>query len=671
MLVVSNLYFSYRNSSDGTVSTLRNVNLLVKRGEFVCVQGRSGSGKSTLFYMLGCLLRPDRGRIFIDGVDLTSLDEEALAFFRNQKIGFVFQQFHLLARASVLDNILLPTFYPCEKSREPTAREIAKARELAEQLGIGSRIHHVPNQLSGGEQQRVAIARALMTDADLILADEPTGNLDSVNAARTLEVFKQLNRQGKTIILITHDNEVARQCPRVCHLKDGSFVDAPDEVALPTPARKFEVREAIPRLGRYWRLARAVAPVAAENLRRNKIRALLTMIGVTVGIASVFAMVTFGQFAKKKILEGYEDLGVNSVIIRGYPNWRLRAMDRVSLMFHGFDWEKDILHMRRIYPSMQLVSPMLGSWDNTINYGGVSIENEVKVLGVNADYLRIMNRKLTSGRLITPFQVDQASQVCLIGSDIAKRLFRDVSPLGEILFISKGDQEAYPCEVIGVLEALHSNKEWQKPNLDVLMPYTYFTACTNRWEAQIHQYAAQFVPGTDLENASRGIKAYYRQKYGRSGEFGVDSDTLLVAQMRKFLALFAILLTAIALITLGVGGMGINNMMLVSLAERFKEIGLRKAVGATNLSVRVQFLLESVFLAAIAGVLGLFLGFSTYELIIYLASKFIAKLTFEWAIDPVALFVSLVSMLLVGVASGIVPAVRAERLEVIEALRSE
>ena len=681
ILRVENLNFSYTRAGAVT-QILRQLNLTVRAGDFVGIKGSSGSGKSTLFYMLGCHLKPDSGAIYLNGRDLTQLTKDELAFIRSQEIGFVFQQFHLLPRASVLDNILLPSLYPCENSslsRQARAKIVARARELAEIVGIQHKLESSPNQLSGGEQQRVAIARALLSNADLILADEPTGNLDSANTENILELLKTLNRQGKTIVLITHDDEVARQCKTVYHLKDGAFVEnatesknAPSETPSKKPPKKnLPLRNSrIPFLT-YFQMLRTVAPLAVQNLRRNKIRAMLTMIGVTVGIASVFAMMTFGQFAKNRILEGYQELGVNTIVIRGYFNDHRKATDKVDVVFRTFIWNKDILPLLKIFPQIRLVSPLLTSWGNTLNHSGLSTTNESVVWGVTPDYLTIGGRALQEGRNMTPYHIQNHNAVCVIGSEVAKRLFKEGSAVGQILFNTRSDGIAYPCRVIGVMVPHASNKDWRKPNLDVFIPFTYFESVNNSWEIEHHRFALQLAPSADVERISAGVKNVLISKYRNSGEFSIDSDTLLMAQMKKFLTLFTIMLMAIALVTLGVGGMGINNMMLVSLAERLKEIGLRKAVGATDRTIRIQFLFEACFLSGIAGLLGVIVGFSSYEIIIYGASKVVTKLAFEWLVDPSALLFSVVSVLLVGIFSGIVPAIKAERLHVIEALRSE
>ncbi len=327
--------------------------------------------------------------------------------------------------------------------------------------------------------------------------------------------------------------------------------------------------------------------------------------------------------------------------------------------------------MTRVFPQITHFSPVLNSWGNAVTYGGTTITQDVMSLGVNENYVRISNRSLELGRNFTPYHVEDHSSVCIIGSEIAQKLFHSSSPLDKILFMAGNGRDSFPCRVIGVLSPQPSNKDWRKPNLDVLLPYTYFAASYNPWEGELHQVAVELAPGSDAEKVSRGVQAFFKRKYGKSGEFISDSDAILIAQMNKFLSLFTIMLASIALIALGVGGMGINNMMLVSLGERFKELGLRKAIGATHRSVRIQLLVESVLLSVIAGAIGFGLGFVTYEAIILATSKFISKITFAWVFDPFAIVISVASMLLVGIASGITPALKAERLEVIEALRSE
>ncbi|MGZ3687436.1 MAG: ABC transporter permease [Bdellovibrionota bacterium] len=671
--------FSYRAPGGFSVDVLKKVSLQIQAGDMIAIRGSSGSGKSTLLYLLGGLLRPDRGSVLVDGEELGALSGDELAVLRNQKIGFVFQQFHLLPRANVLDNILLPASYPCESARPgPAQRE--KALGLARSMGLGEHLHHLPNQLSGGQQQRVAIARALMNEGKLILADEPTGNLDTKTAAQIMDLLTELNEQGRTIIVITHDPEIARRCQKTYLIRDGVITGieenfqrkaAPDSVS---EAPAADPMSASLSSWRSWRMLAALFPVVRENLRRNKGRSLLTMLGVIIGIASVLAMLTLGQFTKAKILESYEDLGVNKLVLRGWPNWNLKATDAVDFKFQSFDLEKDLPAIQRIFPQIQMLSPVMSTGVSQISYGGKAITSDLRVLGVTPEYLEISNRHLLLGEPMDSYHVKLRSAVCEIGYELAQRLFLGISPIGQFILISTSNSTGggFACKVIGVLRPQTSNEDWNKPNLHVLMPYTTFNSVTDGWwERQIHQIALQVAPGNDVEALGKGIKAFFQQKYGKSGQFSVDSDAVLIAQMKRFLNLFAMMLAAIAFISLIVGGIGITNMMLVSVSERFKEIGLRKALGATDISIRFQLLLESLALCVIAGLLGIIGGFSAYELLIYGASKLVSKVHFEWIVQPEALILSVVSILIVGIASGIIPAYRAERLQVIEALRSE
>lgn len=646
---------------------LREISFEVERGEFVSLQGRSGSGKSTLFYLLGGLLPPSSGKIFFEGNDVSRFSQSELAHFRNTQLGFIFQQFHLLPGATVLENIVHPNQYAFDR---PLTKEQAKKRatELAESVGLQGKLEKFPNQLSGGEQQRVAIARALWSSPPLILADEPTGNLDTQNAAAVMAILKRLNAEGKTIVLITHDPEVAKQTDRALRIQDGSLVA---EEGRKSSRKKEETT--IPAVTHSAPLGQEVlraTKLALKNLKRQKVRAALTLIGVTVGVASVLSMVTFGKFAREKILQGYVDLGVNTAMVHGYPSWRRKATDPVEVIFRGFDWEKDVEKLRGIFPSVQMVTPIFAKWGTNVNYGGRVTKDEGVVFGINPEFLPIMNRRLTEGRGISPHHVEERSPVCIIGSDIKKLVFPGQSPIGEIAFITDREN-SFPCRVVGVLEPKTSNKDWNKPNLDVLVPHTYFKSISNEWESNLHQFGAKVEDKADIERVGKGITAYFKQKYGNAGEFFVNNDAILLAQMKRFLALFSVMLSSIALITLGVGGVGIHNMMMVSLSERFKEIGLRKTLGATNRAIRLQFLIEAGVLVLIAGLIGLLFGFGTYEGIIFGASKVVKQISFEWIVDPLAVTFALLSIVVVGLLSGIVPALKAERLSVIEALRSE
>lgn len=672
IIEVDNVCFEYDIAGEPT-PILKGVSFNVEAGEFVAIQGPSGSGKSTLLYLLGGLQSLTSGDIRIRGISLPALSADEMALFRNAHVGFIFQQFHLLPRTSVLKNILLPSAYPFEFDHPPP--DEARAKKLAEQLGLKDRLEHKPNQLSGGQQQRVAIARALMNDAKILFADEPTGNLDSKSSEQTLTLLKELNSQGITIVLITHDRSVAEQAHRIVHVRDGQIekietLKKPKSHAAPASEAELPGQLGNKSPG-YVRLFRKLLPLCFDNLRRNGIRSLLTMLGVTIGIAAVVAMVTLGQFTKAKILQSYQDMGVNTLMFQGYPNWELRATDTPPVMFHSFNWEKDLVPLRQVFPQIRRLSPYLYSWMIKLSYGGKTIESDARIVGVNQDALSILNREILTGAGISPYHIETKSSVCVIGYDVARRLFANVSPVGRILFVSE-DENRFGCRVIGVMNRVLSGREGSKPNLQVIMPYSTFQTLTKSyWQSNIYDVMIQLFPDADVEAFGRAIKAYFKMKYGVSAVFYVDSNSVLLAQMKKFLTLFTIMLAAIALVSLTVGGIGITNMMLVSVSERYREVGLRKALGATNRSIRGQFLLESLLLCGAAGLLGIVFGVLCYEGLIYGASVLVPKLEFAWIFDGGAMVLSVISILAVGLLSGLFPALKAEKLEVVEALRAE
>jgi macrolide transport system ATP-binding/permease protein len=681
LIRIKDLSFSYETSAGEKVPVLKNLNLDIDAGELIAIQGPSGSGKSTLLYIIGCLLDSYSGHVEIGGQNIAKMTDEQLAILRNRHIGFVFQQFHLLPKASVLENILLPTKYPSERPNHKDGVE--RANKLVNDLGLNGRTHHFPNQLSGGQQQRVSIARALLNDTQIILADEPTGSLDTNNSKQIMELLKAANRAGRTVVIITHDPEIAQQCDKVVHFRDGEIKEITENKKTTSASPEASVFRDIPNgrkvefqrsrwaiLSRYFQVGISLFPVALQSLKQNRSRSILTMLGIVIGVAAVLSMVTVGSFTKKKILESYAEMGVNTLVFYGYPNWDLRATDQVPVVFQSFDWERDLAPLKKVFPEILRISPMLYSWDSQLSYGGKTVDSDVRTFGVSSDGLPMANRKLIIGNNFSPFHVEYRSAVCIIGFEIYQRLFSNVLPLGQIVAVNQRDS-SFGCRVIGVLASLSSNKEWNKPNLQVYLPYTFFQSTSDPWMSRIRQVVLQLKPGSDVEKVGKKIKAFFDMKYGKSARFDVGSDSVLIAQMNKFLSLFTILLGAIALVSLAVGGIGITNMMLVSVSERFKEIGIRKAFGATNFSIRVQYLVESVLICSIAGLVGLVVGFLLYQGAIYGATKLVSKLAFEWTVDLTALLLSVVSIFVVGVLSGLTPALKAERLQVIEALRSE
>lgn len=666
-LRLENVEFSY-HLGDQSVPALRGISLAIQEGEMVAIQGPSGSGKSTLLYLLGCMLKPDSGRIEVLGQDIALMNPTELAYFRNRQLGFVFQQFHLLPSADVLANILLPTHYPLEDLRGDTEVLRARAEELAAKLGLSERLDHGPQQLSGGQQQRVAIARALIRDAPLILADEPTGNLDTKTSAEILILLRELNREGKTVVIITHDPEVAEACDRVIWIRDGKVQD---QEAL--PPRTSVAPPAKPKLKNlnWTTLLSQSGPRALANLKRNKLRSMLTMLGVVVGVASILAMLTLGTFTKKKILQSYATLGINTLVFQANPDWRLKAIDRPANLFSALNLLRDVWPLKSIFPEIEKLSPLYTSYNHSAIYGGRSLDNEVSVMGVSEDAFAITRRELAIGSPIRDFHVRNQSSVCVIGWELAQRLFQRQKPIGQSIQVAI-DDTTFSCVVIGVAKPTYARDRRWDPDKQVILPYTYFQSLPFYWwNHQLRQMLIEVAPDKDIETAGKKVQGFFEKRYGKSGIFHASGDSVLVAQMKRFLNLFTLLLVSIAALSLIVGGMGITNMMLVSVNERFREIGLRKALGASDSAIRQLFFAESLLLCGAAGIIGVAIGFLSYEGLIYIGSKVISDLKFEWVFNPLAFIISFVAILITGVLSGLGPALRAEKLQVIEALRSE
>lgn len=675
-ITAKKLSYSYEVGGTG-VSVLKNVSLEIKPREIVAIQGPSGSGKSTLMHILGCLSQCQKGDLHIDGIDVSTLSKEQLALVRNRKLGFIFQQFHLLPRTTVLDNILLPTMYPFEDKSQAEENK-KRAHEIAHKLGIEHRLDHYPNELSGGEQQRVAIARALIRNSKILLADEPTGNLDSKRAEQIMDILEELNReQGLTIILVTHESEVAQRADRIIHLHDGEVQSI--EVNKKKEPRKEKtlkkevmVSDIKHTVGGTLKTILQLIPLSLKNIFRNKARSILTMLGIVIGVGAILIMVTLGQYTERKILESYTKLGANTLSIYGHPNWNLKASDVFPVKFESFNMNNDIEPLKKIFPDISMVSPQLYTFIKEISYAGKSVPiSKTPALGVGKDFFRIVDKtKMKMGRSFSSYNIAHADPVCVINNDVHQLLFAKENPLDKIIYIS-GQENTFSCTVIGVLDKSLSNEPKEK-QVSVYMPYTFVKNVTdNPWEIAIYTFFLKAKNAGNVIKIGKAVENYFKSKYGVSGVFYVNAYAVLIAQMKRFLSLFNLMLAVISLITLMVGGIGITNMMLVSISERFKEIGIRKAVGATDYSMRVQFLLESTIICCLAGFIGLLGGFMVYEGIIYIASKFVKDLNFEVIFSYAAILLSIVSMLTVGIVSGLVPALKAEKLEIVTALRSE
>ncbi|MEO5667927.1 MAG: ATP-binding cassette domain-containing protein [Bdellovibrionota bacterium] len=662
------LRFSYRPGEE----ILKGVSFKIHPGELVAVTGPSGSGKSTLFYLLGCLLDRFEGDVLVKGRSTRDLSQNEKAWLRNREIGFVFQQFYLLPRATVLENILLPTQFPFDDSRA-TPEDRARAAQIAEKLGITDLLDRSPQELSGGQQQRVAIARALLRKADLILADEPTGNLDSKSSESVMEILKKLNQEGHTIVVVTHDSEIAEQCTRVIRVKDGLLES--DETSDPSAAKKNAKPFQLERhdfgglgLGSFVK----AMPVAWGNIKRSRAKSALTMLGVSLGVAAVLTTMSLGAYAKNKILEGYEAMGVNTLRFYGYPNWRRSSQDFAPATFKEFKWDSDLVPLMRTFPQIEAVSPLFNMYEPTLSFGGLSFADKTMALGVNEQYFPITGQRVSDGRALSVFDVKLGAAVCVIGAEVKNRLFTGALAVGRTLSVSQESANSMPCKIVGVLEKQPSSQDQIQIDNEVIMPYTYFSKmATMPYQRSMQEFLMKIQSGYDPAEEGPSFEGYFISRYGSTGQFAANSDAKLISQMKLFLNVFSGLLSAVAVIALVVGGVGINNMMLASLSERLKELGLRKALGATPRQLRFLMLGESVLLCTAAGLVGLVVGFGAYQGLVFAATKLIPKLQYEWIFEPTAFILSFAAIFLTGLSSGFVPAMKAERLDVMDALRQD
>jgi macrolide transport system ATP-binding/permease protein len=683
---------------DVAVHALAGVDLTVNEGEFVALMGASGSGKSTMMNILGCLDRPSTGRYLFEGVDVAERSEPELAAIRSERIGFVFQSFNLLARTSALDNVALPLFY-AEAGPARRADRRARAREALAALGLGERERNTPSQLSGGQQPRVAIARALINVPGMILADEPTGNLDSRTSNEIMELLRTRNREhGVTIVVVTHDPSIAAYTDRIVTMRDGLVVsDAPvrhDDAAAP-PRAAIATASALPtrrdqhggsRVGVSWAFALMVLAAAAQAIMRNKLRAILTMLGVFIGVAALIAMVAVGQGANAAVEKEIQNLGTNLLVI--LPGATTSSGVRGG---HGSASTLTVEDARAIpgaAPAVERVSYMVRQMGQ-VEYEGQNWTTNVQ--GVTPEYLGITNWKIAEGRGFEDADQQSAALVVLIGNTVAQQVFGGhEDPVGATILV-----KGFPLRVVGVLGAKGQSGWGQDQDDLVMIPFTtaetkvlgvaapsqaqnasnpLFPAPANpfgmtpRLTGKVNAIYAQargvaLVPAA-VDEVTEILQTRHRIQPGSANDFDVRNLSQIAQAREGSSRIMALLLAAVASISLLVGGIGIMNILLVSVTERTREIGIRMAIGARRVHVLLQFLAEAVLLSAAGGAAGIVVGVAISQIISRVA---------EWPtlLSPVAILGGFWFSAAVGIFFGYYPARKAAHLDPIEALRYE
>ncbi|HPC40451.1 MAG TPA: ABC transporter permease [Spirochaetota bacterium] len=636
------------------VHALNNVSLTIEEGEFVAIMGHSGSGKSTMLNILGFLDKPDTGTYTLMGDDITKLNDDELSLIRNNIAGFVFQQFNLLPRMNSMENVGLPMIYGGKREFK------TEAKDRLRQVMLSHREGHYPNELSGGEQQRVAIARALVNRPMIIFADEPTGNLDTKSEEEIISLLEELNAEGITIVMVTHEMEIAEHAKRIIRMRDGKIISDENVGGNKTGEKRksgLSIKDILGRKQSTFGTAEFSDYLrqAFSAIVMHKLRSLLSILGILIGVAAVISMLALGEGAKESIKQSMSSLGSNILTVRtGSHRQGPVALQAGLVTKLTLDDAKALAHLAEV----KRVSPAVTGRGQVV----YATKNwNTQIWGTGIDYASMKAAVPISGRFFTEDEIRSRQKVAVIGATVIKQLFGSVNPVGHTIKINRIN-----FRIIGILPVKGTSFMFDQDDV-IVIPVTtaMYRVLGKEYVDSIDVEVKDQAMIDELQDTIRNL-IIKRHRLGQNDEdsFEIRDMSEIRDMMSQTTRTMSLLLSIVAAISLLVGGIGIMNIMLVSVKERIKEIGLRKAIGARRKDILVQFLIESSLLTLTGGLFGIILGTSISVLISFFA---------QWSVKVSisAIMLSTVVSVLIGIGFGLWPAVQASRLNPIEALRWE
>lgn len=629
----------YFGEGENRAHILKDVNVSIQQGDFVAIIGASGSGKSTLMNIIGCLDTASSGICRIAGKETKLMTTDELSELRQRKFGFIFQRYNLLGSLNANENVALPAIYA---GMESTARK-ARANQLLDKLGLADKTENRPNQLSGGQQQRVSIARALMNGGEIILADEPTGALDSHSGQVVLGILQDLHKEGHTIIMVTHDPKIAATASRVIEIKDGQIIRDERQRPYAVEPQPTSPPHKKPRF--FDQLAESFQ-MAISAIFSHKLRALLTMLGIIIGITSVISVVALGRGSQEQILSNINNLGTNTMTIMngtGFGDRRANLTKNLTIS------DATMLGKQNFVDSTTPSS----SFSTTLIYGNTNVTGSVN--GVGEQYADVRGIKMLSGRFFSEDEVNEAAQVVVIDANTQKDLGLTSPVEGKIILVGKK-----PLRIIGLAE---ESNNMNQTSLKLWTPYTTLMQRISG-EKSIDSLTVKIKDNVESQTAEKSITELLTAKHGKKDFFIMNSDTIKQT-ITSTTNTMTLLISSIALISLVVGGIGVMNIMLVSVTERTKEIGVRMAIGAKQSNILQQFLIEAMLICLLGGMIGILFAVAIITAFNTLGSNF------KMVLSPESVILAAFCSTLIGVVFGYMPAKNASKLNPITALSQE